>query len=235
MSLPLAPSAPLRSPHDGAASCSGRAVLRVALLDDHAAVRAGCRRWLELAGGVCVTEEHASAESLLTAWRGAGAPPCDVLVLDLSLRGVSGLDLLHRLRLRWPALGVLVYSMHESPTTAALCLRLGARGYVTKVSDPERLVAAVRAVADGATLLSPDLGELAPDAARVPAHHGLSVREIDVLNRLLAGRSAGEIARGMCLSPKTVANYQSAIRRKLGVHNDVELLRYARLHGLGVA
>jgi DNA-binding NarL/FixJ family response regulator len=152
-------------------------------------------------------------------------------VLDLSLPGQSGLDLLRRLTLRRPGLRILVFTMHDAPATVAHCLRAGAAGFVTKVSAPEVLLEALRLVACGELALSSDVAQARP-APGQPLHAVLSVREFDILQRLVAGQGIEQIARAVHLSVKTVANYQTEIRRKLGVRNAVELLRYVRENGI---
>lgn len=224
------PTPASRGAADGPA---GRRPLRVALVDDHAVVRAGYRRLLECERDLEVVAEFGSGEAAVAALTRDADPGADVLVLDLSLPGLSGLDLLRRLVSRCPSLQVLVFTMHDAPAMVQQCLRLGAAGFVTKSSDPEVLVDALRRVARGETALSPDVADV--DTAGGPAHAALSPRELDVLQRLVTGRSVDEIAQAMHLSPKTVANYQTELRRKLGVGNAVELLQYARLHGLDVA
>lgn len=210
-----------------------RAALRVALADDHAVVRAGYRRLLELEGDIAIVAEWGDADAAYAALTGAGGAAVDLLVLDLSMPGRSGLELLRRLALRRPALPVLVFTMHDGAAMLAQCLEAGAAGFVTKSSAPEVLVDAVRRVARGERALSPDVAALAADAAAGPPHRRLSLREFDILTQLLEGRSIDEIARALHLSGKTVANYQTRIRQTLGVGSAVELLRYAREHGLG--
>lgn len=207
------------------------------LVDDHAVVRAGYRRLLELEPDVQVVAEHADADAAyddLQRQPPSAGPRADVLVLDLSMPGRSGLDLLHRLTLRWPSLRVLVFTMHDSPAMVAQVLRAGARGFVTKSSQPEELVAAVRRVMTGEVVLSADVAQASPPSPRAaqPPHLALSAREFDVLRYLIEGLGVDDIARRLSLSPKTVANYQTLIRQKLGVSNGVELLRYARQHRL---
>lgn len=205
--------------------------LRVMLVDDHAVVRAGYRRLIELEPDLAVVGEHADANSAYDALlRLDGA--LDVLVLDLSMPGRSGLELLRRAMLRWPALQVLVFSMHAGAPMVLQALKAGARGYVTKSSEPELLVDAVRRVARGHTLVSPDVAMHGLDAGSRPPHLELSPREFDVLQHLLQGTSIDDIALTMHLSVKTVANYQSLIRQKLGVANAVELARYGQAYGL---
>lgn len=205
--------------------------LRVALVDDHAVVRAGYRRLLELEPDMAVVAEYGDAETAYTAL--ANGTVVDLLVLDLSMPGRSGFELLRRLTQRRPELPVLVFTMHDGIAMIEQCLGAGAAGFVTKSSAPEVLVDAVRRAARGETALSPDVAAaVAAQAQQRPPHRSLSSREFDILNQLLAGHSVEEIAQTLRLSAKTVANYQTQIRQKLGVGGAVELMRYAREHGL---
>ena len=205
--------------------------IRVMLVDDHAVVREGYRRLLALEPDLAVVAEHADADSAFEALQRA-PQAVQVLVLDLSMPGRSGLDLLQRIGAHWPALQVLVFSMHDSPAMVAQALRAGATGFITKSSPPEELVAAVRQVARGQQVLSADVAAAArPTPADAP-HLGLSAREFDVLRFLIEGLPLERIAERLHLSLKTVANYQTTVRQKLGVGSAVELLRYARQHGL---
>lgn len=205
--------------------------LRIGLVDDHAVVRAGYRRLLELEG-MAVAAEFADADSAYAALSVGERCPVDLLVLDLSLPGRSGLELLRRLSARRPELKVLVFTMHDSTATVVQCLRAGAAGFVTKSSAPEELIEAVHRAWRGELALSPDVAQAARQAAEPAPHLQLSTREFDVLQALLRGASVEEISQQLRLSPKTVANYQTLVRQKLGVSNAVELLRYAREHGL---
>ena len=207
------------------------APLRVGLVDDHAVVRAGYRRLIELEDDLAVTAEFVDAESTYAALAGPGACPVDLLVLDLSLPGQSGLELLRHLTLRLPTLPVLVFTMHESAALVRQCLRAGAAGFVTKCSEPATLLDALRRVARGEIALSDDVADVRDDAAPAP-HTALSVREFDIFQRLVLGHDVDRIAQTLHLSGKTVANYQTEIRRKLGAGNAVELVRYAREHGI---
>lgn len=208
------------------------ATLRVALVDDHAVVRAGYRRLLELEPDMAVVAEFSDADAAYGALAGAAGEAVDLLVLDLSMPGRSGLELLRRLRQRRPGLPVLVFTMHDGAAMLEQCLRAGAAGFVTKSSAPEVLVDAVRRAARGETALSPDVAALGAQAVDGPLHRHLSSREFDILQQLCDGRSVEDIAQALRLSAKTVANYQTQIRQKLGVGSAVELLRYAREHGL---
>lgn len=202
------------------------------LVDDHAVVRAGYRRLLELESDFEVVAEHGDGDAAFAALQ-AGRPPVDVLVLDLSMPGRSGLDLLRRIALRWSALKVLVFSMHDSPAMVSQALRAGAAGFVTKRSEPEVLVSTLRRVAAGEReVLSPDVADALTDPASQAPEDALSRREFQVLQLLVDGHSIDNIAVQLHLSPKTVSNYQTLIRQKTGAGTAVELLRYAQQHRL---
>ena len=185
--------------------------LRVALADDHAVVRAGYRRLLELEPDMAVVAEYGDADSAYRALAAEAGEAVDLLVLDLSMPGRSGLELLRRLQQRRPGLRVLVFTMHDGAAMIEQCLR----------------------AARGETALSPDVAAIAAAPPEAP-HRSLSSREFDILQQLLAGHGVEEIAHTLRLSAKTVSNYQTQIRQKLGVGSAVELLRYAREHGLAV-
>lgn len=209
--------------------------LRIVLVDDHAAVRAGYRRLLEDEPDLQVVGEHGSADTAYSALLAAAPGAVDLLVLDLSLPGRSGLELLRRLGMRLPTLRVLVFSMHDGPALVQQCLRAGACGYITKSCAPEVLIDGLRRVARGEQAFSPDVQAAASQPAATAPHERLSAREFDILQALLHGKALDDIAATLHLSAKTVANYQALIRRKLGVGNAAELLRYAREHALAGA
>lgn len=204
--------------------------MKIAIADDHAVVRAGYRRLLELDDSVEVVAEFADGES---AYRWLGANGADLLILDLSMPGRGGLATLQRLRQRVPQLRVLVFTMHESPTLAAQALRAGAHGYITKSSAPQTLLDAVREIGRGGCPLSIEVAEARPGTdAALPAHQSLSPREFDLFLLFARGNSVERIAAQHCLSAKTVSNYQSAIRHKTGLTSTLEMYRYAERHGL---
>lgn len=206
---------------------AGSNPLRVVLVDDHAVVREGYRRLLEMDGSVQVIGEHGSADAAIDALDRGEAP--DVMVVDLSMPGRSGFEVLRRAAQQAPKVPVLVFTMHDSPAMLEQALRAGAHGYVTKSSEPHVLVQAVRRVAAGERpVLSPDV-EHASAASAVPS---LAPRELEVLQLLLQGCAVDEISRRMELSHKTVANYQTVIRQKLGASTGIELLRAAQRFGL---
>ncbi|MDF3837535.1 response regulator transcription factor [Cupriavidus basilensis] len=206
--------------------------IRVAIADDHAVVRTGYRRLLELEAGIEVVAEFGDTD---VAYGWLTRHEADVLILDLSMPGRGGLETLHRLGSRLPGLRVLVFSMHDSPALVAQALKAGACGYLTKSSPPDTLVDAVRLVMRGERPLSDDvrdaLGQIGGRRAEVP-HLGLSPREFDVFRLLAQGQQVDEIAGQLFLSVKTVANYQTMLRKKMGLGNALEMHRYAREHGL---
>ncbi|PZQ11677.1 MAG: DNA-binding response regulator [Rhodanobacter denitrificans] len=205
--------------------------LRIAIADDHAVVRTGYRRLLELEDGIEVVAEFGDGDS---ACEWLTAHPADILILDLSMPGRAGMETLQRLRARAPHLQVLVFTMHESPALAAQAMRLGARGYLTKNSPPEALVGAVRDIAAGERSLSESLEEeIRHKSRRVPlAHLALSARELDIFLLLARGLSVEEIAAQGRMSFKTAANYQTSIRKKTGLGSSLDMHRYAIAHGL---
>ncbi len=204
--------------------------LRVVLADDHAVVRTGYRRLLELDERLQVVGEFADGDA---AYLWLSRHPADVLVLDLSMPGRGGLEVLRCLKARVPAVRVLVFSMHDSPAIVAQALRAGADGYLTKSSAPDLLVDAVHRVAAGERPLSDDIAALAGESdPRALPHMRLSPREFDLFRLLVRGIALEDIAAQLYLSIKTIANYQTLIRKKLGLANVVEMYRYAREHGL---
>jgi DNA-binding NarL/FixJ family response regulator len=222
---------------------SSAPTLRVMLVDDHAVVRQGYRRLLELEPDFRVVSEHADADAAYADLGRSAEPEVDVIVLDLSMPGRGGIDMLRRVRTRWPTIRVLVFSMHDSAAMVDQVLRVGADGYVSKSSEPGFLVDALRRVALGETaVLSPDLAlRIAPTKvigrglgatqASKPAEPALSAREWDILRWLVDGESVEQIAQRLHLSAKTVSNYQTAIRQKLRVTNTAMLLRLVQQQG----
>lgn len=205
--------------------------IRVLLVDDHAVVRAGFRRLLE-GCGVRVSAEADTGEAGYRAYVDA---PCEVVILDLALPGRGGLETLRRLRARDAGARVLVFTMHDEPAFAEQALAAGALGYVTKSSSPEVLLDAVTRVARGERCLSPDIAErlaLAPSGGPQAAIEALSPREFEIFRQLAAGHSAAEIGERLALSAKTVANYGSQIRARLGVGSRAGLARLAIRLGL---
>ena len=206
--------------------------ISVLLVDDHAVVREGYRRLLDLEADMCVSGEAADAAQ---AYQRFCAQPPDVVVMDLSLPGASGIEAMRRMLAREPDARVLMFSVHEEAIFVRRALDAGALGYVTKASAPDVLVEAVRAVARRARYLSPDVTQAL--ALHNAFHEGppgrhLSAREFEVLRLLVQGYTLPSIAERLGVSQKTVANHQSAIRQKFGVDNGVQLARMANRLGI---
>lgn len=203
---------------------------RLLIADDHAVVRAGTRRLLEAEPGLAVAFEAADGDVAYAAV--SEGLDVDAAVIDLSMPGRSGLDLLRRLALRRPAMPLLVFSMHVSPALVRQAFQAGAWGYVSKSSAPEDMVGVLRRVMAGERdVCSADVAALDPVREPEPAV-ALTARELDVLRLWVEGADNEAIARRLFLSPKTVANVASALRGKLGASSAVELLRRARELGL---
>ncbi len=208
------------------------APLSVLLVDDHAVVREGYRRLLERRGEIAVVGEAADAD---TACELFGRLRPQIVVMDITLPGVSGIDAMRRMLARHPDTRVLVFSMHEDAIFARRALQAGAYGYVTKASAPAVLLEAVHAIAAGRRYLSPGIAEqlaLGDTLLDPRARHALSAREFEVLRLLAQGHSVRDIAQSMGLTAKTVANHQSTIKQKLGAESAIQLLRAASRLGL---
>lgn len=206
-------------------------MIRIMLVDDHAVVRAGYRRYLDAEPGFCVAAE---AGSCADAYARMGECAVDVIVLDLCMPGGSSLDTLRRMLARWPTLHALIFSMHDNPSYVTQAFRAGALGYLTKNSEPGEMLRAIREVAAGRRYLSVEAAQgLAQDALEGDGLLArLTPREFEVLRFAASGDSASTIAARMHLSAKTVVNYLSLIRQKLGVSSDLDLFRLAARHGL---
>jgi len=200
-----------------------RKSLRIAIADDHAVVRTGYRRLLELEPGLDVVAEFGDGES---AYQWLQQYPADLLILDLSMPGRGGMETLLRLRARSIDTAVLIFTMHDSPDIVAQALRAGAAGFVTKGSPPEMLVDAVRKIAAGHIALSEDIARPRTDTDPMPDRN-LSPREFEIFRLLAEGEEVTNIARRLCLSEKTVFNYQTTIRQKTGLGSSLDMHRYA--------
>lgn len=206
-------------------------MIRIILVDDHAVVRNGYRRLLDAEPGMQVVGEAASADEANALVLRTVA---DVALVDLSLRGSSGIEAIRGMLMRQPTLKIMVLSMHDGAGHITQALRSGAVGYMTKYSEPDEVIDGVHRVAAGKRVFSPDiaqvLAEEAIDGDGALTH--LTPREFEVLRLLAHGESASRIANSMHLSPKTVLNYLSMIRQKLDADNDFKLLHLAARHGL---
>jgi two-component system, NarL family, invasion response regulator UvrY len=202
--------------------------LRVLIADDHAIVRAGLKQFLAEVPDITVAGEAGSGTEALELIRQG---EWDVVLLDIAMPDMTGIDVLKRLRHDKPDLPVLILSIYPEEQYAVSMLRAGASGYLTKESAPEQLEQAIRKVATGHRYVSPALAELLAlevggDAGR-PAHETLSQREFQVFSKLAAGKAVSEIAGELCLSVKTISTYRARILEKMGMKNNAELTYYA--------
>jgi DNA-binding NarL/FixJ family response regulator len=198
-------------------------MIRILLVDDHPVVRQGIRTILTDRLRGAVVGEASDATSAL---RQIHDGDWDVVVADISLPGMSGLDLIKELRLLYPRLPTVVLSMHPAAQFARRALKAGAAGYLTKDSAPEALVAAVRDARSGRRNIGQ---EAANDRPQTPgaAHESLSDREYQILRMFGSGRALSDIARELGLSPKTISTYRMRVLEKLGMRSNAELMRYA--------
>ena len=205
----------------------GTGVTRVLVVDDHATVREGIRRFLADTPDLMVAREAYTAPEVFEA---VAAGDCDVVLLDISLPGRDGLDILKELKQRYPALPVLMFSVYAEEQYAIRALKTGAAGYVTKNSEPEVLITALRKVAQGGRYVSASLAErlaveITADVDK-PLHATLANREYQVLLLLGEGKTVKEIAVILSLSVKTISTYRTRILRKLHLRTTADLIRY---------
>ncbi|MCZ6895509.1 MAG: response regulator transcription factor [Gammaproteobacteria bacterium] len=207
-------------------------VIRVLLVDDHAVVRAGFKTLLENQGDIDVVAEAKNGESACRQF--AECDP-DIVIMDLSLPGIGGLEAIRRIVARQGAARVLVFSMHEDTAFVEKALQAGARGYIGKSSAPVVMVEAVRQIAGGNVYIDPDIAQRLAfkktKGDKLP-FDALTTREFEIFCLLAEGSSVNDIAERLSLSYKTVANYSTQIKSKLEVGTPAELARLAIRHGL---
>jgi two-component system, NarL family, invasion response regulator UvrY len=203
-------------------------MIKVLLVDDHIMFREGLKQILGKHADVRVVGEAGNAAEALSLVRTVEA---DVVLLDISLPGPSGLDILNAMMVERPDQSVLILSMHPEDQYAVRMLKAGASGYITKERAAEELVTAVRKVAAHGRYVSPELAErLAADLQKPlarPAHELLSDREFEVFRMLASGKTLKEIAEALALSEKTITTYRARVLEKLNLRNNVELTHYA--------
>jgi len=208
--------------------------MRVLIADDHAVVRRGLEQILADAFEEIEVGEATNAEEAIER---ADREEWDVVILDISMPGRSGLDALKEIRKGKATLPVLILSIYPEDQFATRALKAGASGYMTKESAPEELVNAIHKVMSGGKYVSAALGEklaadLEKDRAGVPPHQRLSDREYEVLLLIASGHTISEIANKFSLSVKTISTYRARILEKTGLKSNADLVRYAIAHGL---
>ena len=202
--------------------------MRVLIVDDHAVLRDGLKNIVDEPRGTAVCHEASTAQE---AVQSVERQEWDLVVLDISLGEISGLDVLKRIRQMRPKLPILIFTMHPERQYARRSLKAGASGYVTKDSSPTELRQAIRQVVAGRRYVSPSLAEtlvadLEAGEIRQP-HESLSDREFEVMRLIASGKTVGEIAALLSLSDRTVSTYRARILEKMGMRTNAELTHYA--------
>jgi DNA-binding NarL/FixJ family response regulator len=206
---------------------------RILLVDDHALMREGLKQLFALVDGIDVVAEAANGAQAIDALR---RTEVDLILLDMSMPGISGPGLISQLRSKEKCPPVLVLSTHSELQVARRALGAGAAGYLTKDNDPQTLISAVLRVAGGGRFIDPRLAEqMAFDVENSllrSLHESLSDREFEIFNLLARGRSVNDIAEELVISNKTVSTHKARLMQKMNLVNNAELVRYAVAHGL---
>jgi DNA-binding NarL/FixJ family response regulator len=208
-------------------------MIRIVLADDHTIVREGLKQLLAADGQIAIVGEAQDGHEALARVREL---EFDVLLLDMSMPGKSGIELIKQVHAEKPKLRILILSMHEEHQYAVRAIRAGASGYITKESASRQLVAAIRKVAGGGAFISSEVAEQlalgAMPGAAVQPHETLSDREFQVFRMIAEGKSVTDIAGRLNLSVKTVSTHKANILQKMNMSNANELIRYALTHRL---
>ena len=205
----------------------------VLICDDHRIVRQGIKQVLADAPEIRVVAEASDGQEALT-WVAAKRAELDVVLLDIALPGLDGLEVLQQIKRSEPGLPVLMLSTYPERQYAVRCIKLGAAGYLNKSADPDDMLAAVRKVAAGGLYVTPNTAEaLATALGAKTGTEALSHREHQVFRLLTLGHSVSEIGAQLKLAPNTVSTYRARILEKTGTKNDVELALYARNQSKG--
>jgi len=207
-------------------------MIRIVIADDHAIMRGGPKQIVALAIDIAVAGEATDGAQTMALVRNL---EFDLLLLDMMMPGISGIELIQRVRCLKPALPILVLSMNNERQIVSRAVKAGASGYVTKDIHPEVLLSAMRKVAAGGRFVEPALLEdmlFMKDESGLAPHELLSDREYQIMRMLVTGRQVSEIAGTLHLSPKTVSTYKMRLLQKLGIDNNADLVRYAIRHGI---
>jgi two-component system invasion response regulator UvrY len=203
-------------------------MIRILIADDHAVVREGLKQILSGTRDLIVADEASNATEVMEKIH---KNHFDVLILDISMPGRSGLDILKEIKEQKPKLQVLVLSMYPEEQYAVRVLKAGAAGYLTKESAPSKLITAIRHISYGRKYVNAMLAEKIAfdlqEESKKPLHENLSNREFQVFRMIISGKTVKEIAQILSLSDKTISTYRSRILEKMGMKNNIELTRYA--------
>ena len=213
--------------------------LRVFLVDDHAIVRAGVRGYLELAGDIAVAGEARGGQQAIDAiavLEPAGALP-DVVLMDLVMPGMDGIEATRRIKARWPGTEVVAVTSFADQAKVRDALQAGAAGYLLKDADADQVATAIRAAAAGQCHLDPAVAKILADSLRAPrpAADTLTVRELDVLAQIASGATNRQIGRRLGVSERTARTHVSSILAKLGLTSRTQAALWALQHGLRAA
>ena len=207
-------------------------MIRVIIADDHAILRAGLKQIFSTTKDIVAVSEASHASEVREQLQQV---PCELLLLDMTMPGCSGVELIRLLHEEKPELPILVLSMHNEGQIVVMALKAGAAGYVIKDSEPEILLAAIRKIAAGGRFIDPALVDtLVFNCYRddkIPQAI-LTGRELQILRSIAAGAPLGEIAEQLHLSPKTISTHKMRLMEKLDINNNADLIRYATKHGL---
>jgi DNA-binding NarL/FixJ family response regulator len=204
----------------------------ILIADDHGLVRSGIRQIIETTDDLCVCAEACDGAELLAH---LNYRHTDLVLLDMAMPGLNGVDLLRRIKAEHPQLPVLVVSMHNEGQIVSRALKAGAAGYVTKDCNPEMLLEALRKVLAGGRYIDPSLVDSVvfhAEQSDQASLDQLSPRELQILELIAGGMALGDIADRLHLSPKTVSTHKMRLMHKLNLENNAELLKYAVRHGL---
>lgn len=208
-------------------------MIRILVADDHGLIRRGIEQIVSESGDMRVTGEAASGEEALEKARSGGF---DIVLLDISMPGRGGLDVIRDIRAACPGIKIIILSMHSEEQYAVRSLRDGASAYLTKTSADSELVTAIRAVASGHRYITAEVAEnlasYVESELEGPPHERLATREFQVFLLIGAGKTVGEIAEKLCLSVKTVSTYRARILVKMRMKTNAQLIRYAVDHDL---
>lgn len=208
-------------------------MIRLLIADDHAIVRGGLKQMLAQVPDFEVVGEATNGGEVLACLR---QDPFDLLLLDLNMPGISGADLIARVKAHRTDLPILVLSMHNEPHVAVRALKAGANGYITKDCEPDILLTAIRKVVAHGRYIAPDLAEKmvfdATSMAQRPTHSLLSDRELEIFHLLASGKGVNDIALQLAISNKTVSTHKARLLEKLSLTGMADLMRYAMQHNL---
>lgn len=208
-------------------------MIQLVIAEDHAIVRGGLKRIFALESDITVVGEAVSGAEVLD-W--LQYDTFNLLLLDMNMPGISGADLITRIRAHRSDLAILVLSMHNVPQIAAMALRAGASGYITKDCEPDMLLDAMRKVTTGGSYIAPDLAQRmvfdVTSSRPRPPHSQLTERELEIFLMLSRGMAVNEIATQLALSSKTVSTHKARMMEKMNLGHLADLMRYAITHEL---